>query len=46
MFYVGTSLHERYSVLDTIFKYMFILDLQEQIYEQVKKTDYPKPADG
>ena len=37
---VGISVHEPYSPLDTIFNYMFYLDLQENIYKQVEKTDY------
>ena len=37
---MGIAVHEQYSLLDTIFNYMFILDLQENIYKKVKKTYY------
>ena len=36
--------HKQYSLLDTVFNYIFIFDLQEHIYKQVEKTDYPQPA--
>ena len=38
---VGISVHQQYSLLDTIINYMSFLDLQENIYKKVKKTDYP-----
>ena len=33
--------HKQSGLLDTIFNYIFILDLQEHIYKKVEKTDYP-----
>ena len=32
--------HKQHSLLDTIFNYILYLDLQENIYTQVKKTYY------
>ena len=39
-FYTINKAHKQYSLLDTIFDYIFILDLQENIYKKVKKTYY------
>ena len=33
--------HKQYSLVDTIFNYTSILDLQGNIYRQVEETDYP-----
>ena len=32
---------EQYSLIDTIFNYILILDLQGNIYRKGKKIDYP-----
>ena len=42
--YVEIAVHKQYSLLDTIFNYIFILDLQEHIYKNIEKSDYPRPA--
>ena len=40
IFYTINEAHKQYSLLDTIFYYIFLLDLQENIYGKVKKTYY------
>ena len=40
MFYTINEAHKQYSLLDTTFNYIFILDLQENMYTKVKTTPY------
>ena len=42
--YVEISVHEQYSLLDTIFNYISYLDLQQNIYKQIEKSNYLGPA--
>ena len=42
--YVGIAVHKQCSLLTQYLTIFFILDLQENIYKQIEKTDYPGPA--
>ena len=43
-FYTRNHSHKQSSLLDTIFNYIFILDLHDNIYRQVEKTTIRRPA--
>ena len=43
-FYTRNDSHKQSSLLDTMFIYIFFLELQENIYKKVEKIDYPSAS--